>query len=267
MVKTTERSLDLIDLIQRENGLHVDEIVSKFDISKSTAYKHLDTLTSRGYLTKEGEIYHIGLKFTNRGEYARIRKPAYRLAGKKVEELSKKTNEEADFVVENDGRAMSLYISYHSTNPHLNKSPDEPNKYWRQGTYYHIHCIAAGKAILSTFPQSRVVEIIESWGLPERTAQTITDPDELFSELEHIRDEGYAYSDEEYTDGLSALAMPVMGPRGDCLGSLAVNGPLFNFQESARQSELLDILTNVVDDFESELSEQPPTSSALGGEM
>lgn len=266
-IRTTERSLDLVELVQRLGGARIGDITDKLDMSKSTAYKHLSTLESRGYLVKEGAQYHIGLKFTNRGEYARARKRGYRIASKKVDELADRTDEEVDFVVENDGRGMTIHLSYDPTNPFKEQSVDQTNKHWRTGTYYYLHCIAAGKAILSELPRADVEAIIDAWGLPKRTEQTISNPEALLEELENIRKQGYVYSNGEYADGLAAVAMPILSPTGEPLGALAVNGPSYNFMGEERRSEIVTILTDVVADFESELKEVEHPDPFLQGKM
>ena len=49
----------------------------------------------------------------------------------------------------------------------------------------------------------------------------------LQRELEHVRRQGYAYSEEEVSPGAWALAVPLRDPSGHCLASLGVAGPLF----------------------------------------
>lgn len=254
-IKTTERSLDIVRVVQERGGVRIGDVVEEFGMAKSTAYKHLRTLESRGYLAKEGERYYIGLKFMNRGEYARVRKPGYRIAEEVVDDLADRTDHEVDFLVENDGRSIAVHFSYDTRNPFQDLNADPTNKHWRKGTYYHLHCIAAGKAILSQLPRDRVDEIVDRWGLPARTERTITDSDELHEELDRIREQGFAYSEGEYTDGMAAIAMPVTEPTGDLLGGLAVNGPTYNFQNADRRAELQSTLDDVVTSFEARLED------------
>jgi IclR family acetate operon transcriptional repressor len=266
-IKTTERSLDIVREVQKSAGATLGEVAETVGISKSTAYKHLTTLTSRGYLVREGDQYHLGLKFANRGEFARSRRPAYRMAAEKVDELAKRTDEEVDFVVENDGRVMTVHLSYDLNNPFQEKSVDQSNKHWRTGTYYHLHCIAAGKAVLSTLSDAEIEAVVDRWGLPKRTEQTITDRDELFAEVETIRERGWAYSEGEYVDGLAAVAMPVYEPDGEAIGALAVNGPTYNFQGETRLAEIRDVLADVVESFEADLAEVEESDPFLDGRM
>jgi IclR family acetate operon transcriptional repressor len=266
-IKTTERSLDVVREVQKSAGATLGEVAEAVDISKSTAYKHLTTLASRGYLVREGDEYHLGLKFVNRGEFARARRPAYRIAAEKVDELAERTDEEVDFVVENDGRAMTVHLSYDLNNPFQEKTVDQSNKHWRTGTYYHLHCIAAGKAVLSTLSDSQIEAVLDQWGLPKRTEQTITSREELFTEVETIRERGWAYSEGEYVDGLAAVAMPVYGPDSEAVGALSVNGPTYNLQGETRFEEIRDVLADVVASFEADLAEVKEPDPFLEGRM
>jgi DNA-binding IclR family transcriptional regulator len=91
-VKTTERSLETVDTIQVQNGATLSNLESELDIARSTLHKHLQTLISHGYVTKEGETYNLGLKFFVRGEYARTRKKQYKFAAEAVQDLAALVN-------------------------------------------------------------------------------------------------------------------------------------------------------------------------------
>lgn len=266
-IRTTERSLDIVRSIQQRGGARVSDVATEFDLAKSTAYKHLRTLERRGYLVKEGDRYHIGLKFTNRGEYARARKPGYRIGADMVDELARRSDEEVDFFVENDGRGMTIYVSYDRSHPYVEESVDSFNKHWRVGTYYYLHCTAGGKAILSELPDERVTEVVDRWGLPARTEHTISDREELFAELEAIRDRGFATSREEYQEGLTAVAKPVMMPTGDPLGALAISMASYRSHADSVQEDRKRLLADVVSSFETKLEEVEYPDPFTGGMM
>jgi hypothetical protein len=75
-------------------------------------------------------------------------------------------------------------------------------------------------------------------GLDRLTDNTITDPDELRTELQTIRERGYAVNDQEHMDGLRAVAVPVSTAAEYLLGSLAVFGPTSRFKDEFVQEEL-----------------------------
>lgn len=252
---TTERSISVIETLQRLGGATLDEVTSELDLSRSTVHIHLQTLIEHGYVVKEGAVYHIGLRFLNHGEYARSRKTAYTLAKQAVAELSSQTDEEVEFVVENNGRGILVHESFHPDSRFPSKESRISNAATSAGIYYALHSVATGKAILAALPDERVDEIVAKWGLPQQTAHTITDRDELFAELDRVRSRGIAVSDEEYVDGLREVGRRVEGPDGRLLGAIAIIGPTYRFTDERLTEELPARLTAQVDDLEAKIEE------------
>ena len=251
-VKTTERSFALVEYIQRHDGATLSELVAELGLAKSTVYKHLATLQSHGYLEKEGEQYQIGLKFHHHGEYARLRKRGYRLAGRAVDDLAERTNEEADFVVANDGRAITVYESYHPHNSYRGRYGGSDLS--RSGTYYDMHCTAGGKALLAAFSDERVETVIDRHGLARCAENTITDRKTLYEDLARTRERGYAIADEEYADGLCAVGVAVSNPDGSPLGALGMSVPTYRRGDDDFETEAA-LVIKTAQDLEAALAE------------
>jgi len=255
-VKTTRTSLEIVSTIREADGARVSDIVDAHDMAKSTAHKHLTTLERAGYLTKSGEVYHIGLKFLNLGEYARERWYWFSAVKAAVEELAERTEEECDFVVDDHGRVITVAESYHKWAKY---GTGDGSKRYRAniGTYYPIHATGSGLAILSAYPSGRVEAIADEWGLSPLTDHTITSREELFAELDRIRERGYAVGDRYYTEGLRSVGRPVTAPDGTVLGALSVSGPTYRIDGAVLDREVPRALEAVVDSLESELDSAP----------
>ena len=257
-VSTTERSLEIVAAVQRLEGATLATVSEEVGLARSTAFKHLVTLVRRGYLVKEGERYHVGLKFHHRGEYARLRKPAYRLAGEAVRDLAERTSEEVDFVVENDGRAITIHESYHPSNPYRDDLVRGTGALSRSGTYYHMHCVGGGKAILAAFPPERVEGIVDHWGLPERTDRTITTEKALGRELETVRERGYATTDEEYAEGLRSIGVAVREPDGSVVGGLSMSVPTYRQTATEFEERAAPLIREAGEALERAIAEAGP---------
>jgi IclR family acetate operon transcriptional repressor len=59
------------------------------------------------------------------------------------------------------------------------------------------------------------------------TEQTITNSEDLRSELDRIRSEGWASTLGELEDGFNGVAVPVSDALGRCRASLSVSGPVY----------------------------------------
>jgi len=249
---TTATSLAVIETLQELDGAGLDEVAEELGVATSTAFKHLATLESDGYLVKEGGEYHLGLKFLNLGEYARNRRPERRLVDEAVQELTDRTDEEVDYIVEEHGRIVTVSESYHK----WVKYPERDSSYRaRVGEYYYMHATATGKSILAEHPRDRVEAIIDEWGLPARTENTITDREELFEELDRIRERGYAYDMEEYTEGLRSVARVVHRPGAASLASMSVSGPSYRLTGEVLREEIPGTLHEVVGDLETKIED------------
>lgn len=239
--KTTEGAIEMLEFVRRQNGTTVAEIVDEFDLSRSTAYLHLNTLRHHGFLVREHGRYRIGLRFREFSVCARNRRPSYQIIKKKMDELAAETAGELEFLVEESGR---VNLVYHSESV----SHDRVRLY--------LHNTAAGKAILSELPRERVEEIIDRWGLPGETPNTITDRDQLFAELETVADQGYAYNDQECFEGYHGIGTAVTGIDGSIVGAITIGGPTYRVGENTLQTELTGLLRETVEEVEATIMDQ-----------
>ena len=244
-LKTVETSLAVVDAIAELGGARVTELADYLDLPPSTVHGHLTTLRKRSYLTKEGDAYHIGLQFLNRGGYAQTRKNGYRLAKEKVEQLAAETGERVQFVVEEHGRGYYLHTAIGENAVRADA---------RIGKRIYLHDGAAGKSILANIPEARVDQMIERWGLPQFTEDTLTDRGDLFAELERVRDQGYALNREETHRGLHAVGAPVLTPEGWVLGAFSISGPSNRLKGEWFESELPDLILGMTNELELNLS-------------
>lgn len=262
-IRTTMTTLDVIEEIRERDGAQTAEIAETLDIARSTAHKHLKTLQQRGYVRKIAGEYRLGLQFLNLGEHARTRWPCYSLIREAVADLGDRTDEDVDFVVEEKGRVYTLCESYHK----WEKYPDAGSGYRVDlGDWYYMHSVASGKAILATYTEEEVRAVVDRWGLPALTDNTITDIDELFAELETVREQGYAIGDEEYVSGLRTVSKAVSPPGWPMIGALSVSGPAYRMTGAVLHDEIVSVLEDVVARLEREVTgESPGKFYATGG--
>ena len=240
-VKTTETAFAIIDALEKRNGARVSEVAGDLDLAKSTVYRHLTTLVEQEWAAKEGDIYHVGLRFVEIGEHARTRKKGYQMAGKKVEELAAETDERAQFIVEEHGEGVYIYrgIGSHAVRTDSGIGKRVP-----------LHAISAGKAILARMSEEKVDQILDRQGLPSLTPNTITTREKLFDEFESIRKQGYSVNNEENIEGLCAVGVPIKNKDGSALGALSVSGPTRRMKGPWFEQDLPDLLLGTANELE-----------------
>lgn len=214
-VKTTEVVFRIIEAIQKRNGATLSELTEDVDRAKSTVCDHLSTLEEMEYLVKEGNEYHLSLRFLSHGIHAKDRTKLSGAIRPPLKQLADKTGEVAWVMVKEYDRAVILDMA---VGEQAVRTLD------RVGMRTHMHYHAAGKAILAHLPPKDVKNIIDRCGLPARTEHTITDPEELNAELEDIRERGYAIMDNEALQGLRSVAAPIK-VQDSVLGAVSVAAP------------------------------------------
>jgi len=196
-VQATKTSFTVLEVLLERGGAGVTEVAQALDIPKSTAHKHLTTLADLGYAISDGGVYDVGLPFVSFGRYAQRTEPLLPAARPEVERLSEMTDEVAGLFVERAGRGFDVYRSDGVTSERPGPLPR------------YLHCTAPGKAILAELSSERVDAILDEYGLPTQTSQTITTRDGFVTELDRIRDRGIAFDREEAFEGVHGVAVPV----------------------------------------------------------
>lgn len=93
------------------------------------------------------------------------------------------------------------------------------------GTHVPLYCTASGKLYLSSLSEDAAHRVISRLHLERQTPATITDPDDLLRELGRIRAAGFGWNNEEFLEGLVAVAVPIRNSRNQFCAALTVHGP------------------------------------------
>lgn len=247
-LKTIETAVEIVDIIQQNDGAELDDIVQQLGLAQSTVYGYVKTLENRGYLIHETGTYHLGLEFLNKGGHIRTRKREYDFIIEKVDDLVDRTAERAQFIVEENGRGYYLHTATGDNAVHVDA---------RIGKKIHLHASSAGKALLAALPDERVDQILDQWGTPSYTKSTLTTPGDLFAELESIRERGYAISDQESIEGLRAIGVVIQPDETvEPIGAISLSGPAHRLKGEWFEQEIPDIVRGIVNEIELDLKYQ-----------
>lgn len=235
-IKATETVFSIVEYIAENDGAGVTEVANQLDKAKSTVHDHLRTLEMNEYIVKEDDQYVLGYRFLTLGGKARRRSALYEIAKPEINWLIEETGESACVATEEYGKVVYLYQA---------RGEQAVTTDSQTGTRVLPHCTALGKAILAHYPETEVDTLLKTHGLPQRTENTPTTREELFEELEIIREQGYAFDDEERIEGLRCVAAPITD--GDNVwGALSVSGPAKRLQGEWYREELPELIRRAV---------------------
>lgn len=244
-VKTTNTVFTILEVLRERDGAQVTTVAEELDIAVSTAYRHLTTLSEEGYVIKEGCKYFPSMRFLRFGRYVRDRKHVYQLTEPKITELAEKTEERAEFMVEEYGRSVFV---------HRDTGDNAVQTDSGIGKFHPLHATAAGKAILAFLPEERVSEIYETHGLESFTDSTITDKESLFEELKTVREREVGFNDQEYINGLRAVGVPLKDDDENVVGAISVSGPTHRLKGEWYEEEIPDLLLGTTNEIELKIS-------------
>ena len=250
-IGSTKTSFEIVHALQENGPSRLSDVADQLELTESTTHRHLNTLCDLRYVSRRGELYQIGLRFARLGRAAQTRDPAYRMAKPYVQNLAEETQERAQFVVEDHGLGIYLYLETGSNAVRVG---------FGIGRQIHLHCSSAGKSILAQYSRDRVDTILDRWGFPAHTENTITDRDEFYEELERVRDRGVAFNREEHIHGLNGTAVPVK-QEGEVLGALAVAGPSHRLNGEHLEADVPERLLAAANELELNITYSSPDSA------
>lgn len=93
------------------------------------------------------------------------------------------------------------------------------------GTQVPFHSTASGKMYLSSLAPRLLSKYLSAAVLEAHTSKTLTTAKALQAEIEQIREKGYATDDEEFMEGMVAVAVPIRDDHGRLMSTLSVHAP------------------------------------------
>jgi IclR family acetate operon transcriptional repressor len=209
-------ALRVIEQVSLEQPVRVSDLARSLDLPKSSTHRVLSTLASAGWLRQDsrGE-WALALRCAAIGRRVGAESALRDVARPALEDLSSSTHENARlWLVEDEAFAIIDSVDGdHAVRP----------VEIEMGTHIPMHATAVGKAVLASWPDHRVDGFL-SRPLQRFTAETITDPDVLRSEIGRARLCGYAEVCNEAQIDVCGVAAVFRLP-SDRRGALALTFP------------------------------------------
>jgi len=238
-VLAVEHCLELVGALSGNGAPRgITELSAELRLAKSTVYRLLQTLVKHGYAIQDPASgrYRLGLKFLEIGGVVQNSLSVRTIAHPHLQALMAATNETTQLGIL-DGREV-VYADKIECARTI-------RMYSSVGRRSPLHCTALGKVLLAHQPEDALRAILGG-RLVRRTPHSITTPRALRAELSQIREQGYAFDDEEFEEGLRCLAAPARDYTGAVVASLGIAGPATRF-ELARRPELTKLLKDAAE--------------------
>jgi DNA-binding IclR family transcriptional regulator len=244
-IQVVARSAEILRAVNgKPQGLSLSEIAAAVNLPRSTVHRIVTALGQEGLVVPASPNgrYRLGpeilrLAATERSQMRFNVRPH-------LEALSTTTTETVDLSVL--VRHEVVFIDQVVSTVHPLRAVSAV------GQVFPAWCTAPGKALLARMSDEKVSQLLPK-RLPRLTPHSITSLEKLIAELAEVRRTGVAFTRDEYTDGISALAAVIE----DQAGSLAaVSVPMPSQRFAGNERRLSKMLLQRVSEINQSLASQ-----------
>ncbi len=223
-VRAVERALAVLACFNNQTPeLTLTQISERIGINKSTVHRLLATLERNHFLERDSQtgIYRPGIRLLQLAHLALENNDLRRIADPFLRQLCDlhRENVNLSFL---DGTDV-VYLD-------VIESPQRVKLAAVTGQRLPAFSTASGKAILAFLPEEIVQQLLAR-GIPQYTQRTLTSPSDLMEDFVRARERGFAISEQEFEDGINAIAAPIFNAGHQPIASVSVAGPAYRLSK------------------------------------
>jgi len=221
-VQSIQRAFAVLGCLA-DGPLGVTDVAERTGLPKSTAARLLGSLADEAMVEQApGESrYRLGPRILSLAAGVRPTRSLVALARPHLAALAESIGEVAGLSLL-DGRLVHYVDQVDS--PHPVGVRD-----WT-GTRLPLHAVSSGLVLLANLQPAEEERFLS--GTLERFGErTITDPAAIRERLRQIRLDGFAWTRDEYAEGISSVAAAVADENGEVVAAVHVHGPSYRFPE------------------------------------
>jgi DNA-binding IclR family transcriptional regulator len=214
-------------------GVGVNAIARAADLPNSTASRIISTLEKWEAVSRtEDNRFHIGPGLARLVGQQSFTQNLTALARPVMQDIAETTGEAVALCVLDN--MQTYYLD------HVQSSQTIQVRDWT-GEHLPLHVAAPGKIFLAYATPSFAEDVLKK-PLARFAGQTITAPEQLRAQLNHIRTQGFAVSDEEFADGVLGLGVPIKDKSGNVIAAFNLYGPKFRLEDTTKRQQIVAVL-------------------------
>jgi IclR family transcriptional regulator, acetate operon repressor len=247
-VKSLDRGLDILEYVAGcAEPPSFSQLLGSLGIPRSSLFHLLTNLLSRNFLERDPatERYRLGTEVVNLAR--KVRKPSL---GDRVvpflRQLSTEVSETCGFYVQ-VGDCVEVVASAIST--------QALSYTMKAGMNAPLYAVSAGKIVLAELRTEELSQYLARVALAPVTPHTIRSKSRLKKEIAEIKTTGFAYSRDEFTLGITAIATAIRDER-NFYGAVNLAVPTARFTPD-RDADFRDALRRTAQAIGKEIGAEP----------
>ena len=219
-VRAVERALAILSCFSRTTPeLTLTQIAERVGLNKSTVHRLLATLNQNRFVQRDPATgaYRPGIRLMQYAYLMLEQNDLRRSAAPYLHHLWEQVRETVDLAVPDNGEVVYIQVL---------ESPQRVKLAAAVGQRLPALCTASGKALLA-YMDDEIVQRAWEAGMRPYTNCTITSREAFLENMRAIRAAGFAISEQEYEEGINAVAAPILAPGDQPVAVVAVAGPAY----------------------------------------
>jgi len=215
---TVAKAIGILDILasKADTGISLTELSLLIDMPKSSTHRYLVTLQElRLAERKGGDRFYLGTKVIELAGSFLVKSDLRNESQEILNELAEKTGETIHLAVPS-GTEM-VYIAKVESKHALVMSS-------HIGARIPMYCSALGKAILA-FSGEELLNMVLSLPMAQRTTNSITTPEALKADLQHIKSRGFAIDNEENEISIRCVGAPIFDYTTTPIAAISISVP------------------------------------------
>lgn len=219
-VQSIERAFAVLRALG-DGPIGVTEVAARVDLPKSTAARMLASLAREGAVehVPGGTRYRLGAQIVSLAAGVVPTRSIVALAHPVLVELASAVGEAAGLSVA-EGFVVHYVDQVDTTHQVLVRD-------WT-GTRLPMHAVSSGQVFLAHMAPLAVDRLLAD-PLERFTPRTLVKAAAMRERLRGVQVDGYAWTSDEFAEGINSVAAPIVDAAGDVSAAVHVHGPSYRF--------------------------------------
>ncbi len=219
-VQSIERAFAVLRALG-DGPIGVTEVAARVDLPKSTAARMLASLAREGVVEQVpgGTRYRLGAQIVSLAAGVVPTRSIVALAHPVLVELASAVGEAAGLSVA-EGFVVHYVDQVDTTHQVLVRD-------WT-GTRLPMHAVSSGQVFLAHMAPLAVDRLLAD-PLERFTPRTLVEAAAMRERLRGVQVDGYAWTSDEFAEGINSVAAPIVDAAGDVSAAVHVHGPSYRF--------------------------------------
>lgn len=219
--QSAEKTMRILELLSTASQpMRLLDIAQTLDLNVSTASRFLSTLSALGYVEQEQDFsrYYLTFKLCSIANKIKSNLTVNTYASPYLHRLAQELGESVCLAIEERNQVVYIDVA---------NGPDQlVQGMQRIGSIAPMHCTGIGKLLLLNYSYADLLRLYDEKGFTRFTVNTITTVEDLVTTLEKVRQNGYAFDNEECEIGARCIALPIYDYTNRIIAGFSVTGPV-----------------------------------------